>query len=348
VKPLADGLLGRTGALTGQQALTGLKALVPDGTVALAQVDDDGVPSVRGVALLALVGGEVKGRHLLGRFAGLAVADLAIHAVAHPATGVAPLPSAAPDAPIDALRAIPRLVAARPLPASAVPVAGLLARLEAKRWHGALVARAGDGTALAVLVDGRVAAASAHRPRSAGGTIADGIDALRAIARFAAEDDSSLELLPLDPTTAAAVAGYAARHTRSGPDAPASGLTVDAEGVALVVRGEPVLRVTAAPQRRGPFALIDDPGAQLKLPDETPGWEARRYALTLRGRDALNPMTDRWMRFRHAFGPRGQKVLEAFGEGATIEELAIAHGVELSELQRWVKQWGDEGLVRGG
>jgi transposase-like protein len=54
------------------------------------------------------------------------------------------------------------------------------------------------------------------------------------------------------------------------------------------------------------------------------------------------------MRFRHSFGPRGQKVLEAFGEGATIEELAIAHGVELNELQRWVKQWGEEGLVRGG
>jgi hypothetical protein len=348
VRPIPEGLLGRTGALTGQQALAGLKALVPDGTVALAQVDDDGVPSVRGVALLALVGGEVKARHLLGKFAGLAVADLAIHAVAHAASGVPTLPSVAPEAPIDALRAVPRLMAARPLPAAAVPVAGLLARLEAKRWHGVLVARAGDGTALAVLVEGRVAAASAHRPRSAGGTIADGLDALRAIARFATEDGATLELIPLDPMSAAAVAGYAARRTRPTGDAPGSGLTVDAEGVALVVRGEALLRVAAAPQRRGPFALIDDPGAQLKLPDETPGWEARTYALTLRGRDALNPMTDRWMRFRHAFGPRGQKVLEAFGEGATIEELAIAHGVELNELQRWVKQWGEEGLVRGG
>lgn len=348
MKALPDGLLGRTGALTGQQALAGLKALVPDGTVALAQTDDDGVPSVRGVALMALAGGEVKARHLLGRFAGLAAADLAIHAVAHAASGVPTLPSVDPDAPIDALRALPRLVPGRPLPATAVPLPALLARLEAKQWHGAVVARAGDGTALAVLVAGRVAAANAHRPRSAGGTIADGLDALRALARLAAEESAQLELVPLDPTTAAAVAGYAARRTRAAGAAPASGLTVDADGVALLVRGEPLLRVAAAPQRRGPFALVDDPGGQLKLPDETPGWEARRYALTLRGRDALNPMTDRWMRFRATFGTRGQKVLEAFGEGAAIEEVAIGHGVELEEVQRWVKQWGEEGLVRGG
>lgn len=75
--------------------------------------------------------------------------------------------------------------------------------------------------------------------------------------------------------------------------------------MALIVRGDTLLRVATTPQRRDRFALIDDSGAQLKLPDETPGWEARSYALTLRGRDAFNTMTDRWMRFRHAFGARG-------------------------------------------
>ncbi|MDF1522764.1 MAG: hypothetical protein P1P87_08095 [Trueperaceae bacterium] len=348
MKPIPDGLLGRTGAFSGQQALVHLKALVPDGTVALAQVDDDGVPSVRGVALLALVGGEVKARHLLGRFAGLAVTDLAVHAVAHAPSGVPTLPSLAPEAPIDALRALPRLVPGRPLPADAVPLAALLTRLETRGWHGALVVRAGAGVALALLVAGHVAAANAHRPRSAGGTIADGFDALRALARFAGEEGATVELVPLDPTSAAAIAGYAARRTRPAGETPASGLTVNAEGVALHVRGEALLRVTAEPQRRGPFALIDVPGSQLRLPEDAPDWVARRYAITLRGRDALNPMTDHWMRFRTTYGARGQRLLEAFGEGASVEELAITHGVELDELAGWVKKWGDEGLVRGG
>lgn len=348
MKTLTDGLLGTTGSLSGQQTLAALKGSLGAGTVALAQWEDDGVPTVRGVALLAIVDGEVKTRHLLGRFAGLAAADLGVHAVAHTATGVPTLPSVAPDAAIDALRALPRLVPGRALPAAAVPVAALLSRLEAKAWHGALVAHAGDGVAMAVLVNGKVAAANAHRPRSSGGTIADGLDALRALARFAGEDGATLELVPLDPTTASAVAGYAARRTRPPADAQGSGLTIDAEGVTLVVRGDGLLRVAALPQRRGPFALIDDATDKLRLPDETPGWEARRYALTLRGRDALNPMTDRWQRFRNVFGTRGQRLLEAFGEGATLEELAITHGVELEELGTWVKKWGEEGLVRGG
>ncbi len=344
-KTLTNGLLGRTGSLSGQAALSALRPVLVDGTIALSQLEDDGLPHLRGLALMTLSGGEIKTRQLLGRFAGLAGEDLGLHALPHSPNPVPLLPSAYPDAPLDALRALPRLVAGHPLPPGATQLSQLLHHMEASAWYGALVATGGDGMAVALLLRGVVAVAQVQRK---GQALVEGLEALRSLSRLSQEEGGRLEMVPLDPTTAAAVAGYAQRRPRNVQDSQSSGLSVDGAGANLIHRGEVVLRVDGHPQRRGTFASATaEAAAPLRLPDETSGWEARRFALTLRGRDALNPMTDRWMRFQGLYGTVGVKLLAAIGDGASVEEVAITHGVEFEHLGGSLRKWVEEGLVRG-
>src|SRR5690606_41487227 len=86
--------------------------------------------------------------------------------------------------------------------------------------------------------------------------------------------------------------------------------------------------------------------APLTLPTEPPGWEEQRYALTLRGRDALNPMTELNMEFRNHNGEQGQRVLEALGNGATLQQTAEALAVELVDLKPWLSKLEGPGMIR--
>jgi hypothetical protein len=84
----------------------------------------------------------------------------------------------------------------------------------------------------------------------------------------------------------------------------------------------------------------------LKLPTEPSGWEQRRYGLTLRGRDALNPMTELAMRFRSEFGYTGQRLLEQLRDDAHLEEAAGRLNLELSELKTTVERLEADGFIR--
>lgn len=86
----------------------------------------------------------------------------------------------------------------------------------------------------------------------------------------------------------------------------------------------------------------------MPLPEEPPGWEAQHYVLTLRGRDALNPMTELWMRFRATYGVPGQRLLEVLTDGATLEAVAAALDTPLEELRPWLHKLEEEGMVRVG
>jgi hypothetical protein len=145
--------------------------------------------------------------------------------------------------------------------------------------------------------------------------------------------------------------GLALGRPATAPEPSAfTGLQLADGGARFLRNGQPYLAVecdTPGPPRR--YALLEDDAAppELALPDEPPGWEEQRYALTLRGQDALNPMTELSMHFRTSFGHSGQTILEALGRGLTLEETANSLQLELQELKPWLKRLEGEGLVRG-
>ncbi len=378
----SDGLLGTTGSLSGHELLGAMRGWLPSGTLALAQGQDvSGVRVLRGVALMALAGGDVTARHMLGRFAGLAATDLDVHAVSHIPSSLPRLPSVAPECDLECARALPRFVSSLRLLPAVSDVKPLLAKLGEAGWHGALLGRSQLGSAMVLLLDGRVVAASGRR----GAATLERQDAVRLLQRLAHDNEpDALHLVPLEPRSAAAVAGFALGHEYELAEAQHTGIETGPAGITFYYRGEPYLVLAGAgllsggalmaaadaaagtgasvagatvtvaaagaiaPEVRR-YTALDEPTAPVvPLPEEPPGWEAQHYVLTLRGRDALNPMTELWMRFRTTYGPLGQRLLEVLADGATLETVASALGTPLEELRPWLQKLEAEGLVRQG
>ena len=404
-----DGLLGTTGSVSGHELLAAVRGWLGSGTLALAQGQQvAGVRVLRGVALMALAAGEVRARHMLGRFAGLAATGLDLHAVIHAPSSLPRLPSAAPGCDLDAARALPRFVSGVHLLPGVSDVKPLLAKLGEVGWHGALLGRSELGSAVALLLEGRVVAVNGRR----GQAHLERQEALRLLQRLAHENaPDALQLVPLEPRSAAALAGLALGHTFEGNDQHHTGIAVGPTGFTFVHRGEAYLELAgehvvagapraagahagdavaregadadgaeaegagaesagadgaglehAAAEGAGPegaervkpptirrYAALDEPAAPVvPLPEEPPGWEAQHYVLTLRGRDALNPMTELWMRFRATYVAPGQRLLEVLTDGATLEAVAAALDTPLEELRPWLQRLENEGLVRQG
>lgn len=398
-----DGLLGTTGSLSGHELVAAVRSWLGSGTLALAQGQQvAGVRVLRGVALMVLATGEVRARHMLGRFAGLAATGLDLHAVVHAPSTLPRLPSAAPGCDLEPARALPRFVSGVHLLPGVSDVKPLLAKLGEVGWHGALMGRSALGSAVALLLDGRLVAASGRR----GQAHLERQEALRLLQRLAHENEpDALQLVPLEPRSAAALAGFALGHAFEGNDQHHTGIAVGPDGFTFVHRGEAYLAlasehgVVAAPGAGGAqasdagasegadaegaeaesagaqradndgagadgradgaeraeapairrYAALDEPAAPVvPLPEEPPGWEAQHYVLTLRGRDALNPMTELWMRFRATYGVPGQRLLEVLTDGATLEAVAAALDTPLEELRPWLHKLEEEGMVRVG
>ena len=130
-----------------------------------------------------------------------------------------------------------------------------------------------------------------------------------------------------------------------------SGLELSATGAHFYRAGTPYLlqlRPPGAPihaDSLGLFAACQRVPI-LTLPGEPSGWEGRRYGLTLRGRDALNPMTELSMRFQGEFGRSGRRALEQFRRDLSVEVAAGALGLEVAELGGLVERLEAEGFVR--
>jgi hypothetical protein len=341
-------MVGVTGRLSGTQVLALVKSWLRDGTVVLAQSEEHtGVPVVRGAAVMLVHDGEVVARHMLGRFSGLAATNLGLHLHPHPRAGVPHLPAFAAEAAVGALRALPVLAPPQPLVSGATDLKTLVPKLRDARFSGALVGEGAAVVAVAIMLEGRVAAARASRS----GTPLERLDALRALQRLALDAQTTrLALVPLESRSAAALAGFALGHVHAGDPQDHTGVRSDTEGFVFVHRGEAYLTVTGGVAgAAGSFAALEEGSVpDLHLPDEPPGWETQRYVLTLRGRDALNPMTELCVRFRHAFGLPGQRLLEVLAEGAPLEQVATTLETELDELRPWLTRLEAEGLIRVG
>ena len=311
---------------------TGTLAVTHEGGVTLTLIEDG--TTVTRTTLGE--GGDTAAGHAPFTYHPHALPQGALHAVPE-------LPSRIPGARDAALRAIPHLP-----PHAAVPPG--LANLETLLAHAAqvapltLLASTQDGEAAATLLrNGTPIAARSDRH----GRTASGSDALRTLARHAAglagQDPLTLHALPTP--LAPLLAGILLGQTGDAPD----GIRASEAHVLYLQGGVPTLRV-AHPQAAdlGRYAATPqlDTLPALPLPSDPPDWETRRYHLTLRGRDALDPMTDLAMTFTRRFGPSGQTVLRTLQRGTTIEATAAELGMDLDQLAAWVHELEADGLLK--
>lgn len=335
----AQGMLGDTGEHSAEWLLENLRAIRHSGTLALA----DG----SGTTLLLLARGQVEASFKLGPYARLDAPEQRFHLHTHEPSVTPQLPPRFPASKSPLLRALPRLAPPQRLTPGAIDLPDLLERLHEARFDGCLSYATERERSVALLVGGGVRAAV----HEVGGALHDRAEAMRALQKAGqARAKGLLELDALEPAVVLPLAALALG--RSAPaDGPAfTGLEVFGSGFRYYKQGQPFLEVlatTEGPTRR--YALPEqavERAPQLELPDEPPGWEDRRFALTLRGRDALNPMTALHMSFRSEHGAEGQRLLEALGKGETLGRTADSLGLELGDMRPWLERLEGSGMLR--
>lgn len=329
----SEGISGHSGAFSATDMLGSLKALECSGTLVL---END-----RGLRFILLRQGEPYANHKLGH--GAEDEDTNLHFLfqAHAEGDLPQLLSRYPGSRVTALRALPELGNRQTLEARLYNFRDLLEHLQAQNFSGALSFEDDGHYGLILLQHGHMGVALYEEQR-----VREGSDALRAIYRQCL-GKVRLELKALQPHLVASLMGVALGLQLEPEDAvDFSGLELSEQGCTFYQRGEAYLCVTLEPfGRHGRYALCQKP-PELVLPDEPPGWESRRYALTLRGKDALNPMTDLAMQFRAEHGLLGKRVLEMVTGRRTVEEAAENLELELSELRPWLDKLEREGMIQ--
>ena len=242
------------------------------------------------------------------------------------------------------LWALPALAEQPLLSTAETDLRALSARLERDGFGGALVLGA-PGYGLLLFQAGRLAGAVVEDDTG----LSRSDVALRALSGPADRAELTLHALPGE--VVADVLGLILELRLEGvvnvPDG-FSGLELTSAGARYYAAGSPYLfipRPGGAPLTTGLFAPSLRAPA-LSLPSEPHGWERRAYSLTLRGRDALNPLTELSMRFRGEFGRAGQRALEQFRTEGSVEAAATALSLELGDLKPTVERLHTEGFLR--
>lgn len=328
---------------TGQEAVALLGKLGCSGTVYLE--------GRGGALLLVLEGGEAVAE--VGLSPAASLKEVCTHLCFRPlrAEAVAgqplpQLPSRAPGSPVAALRALPDLAAETPLDTGLLDFRALLARYAERGLSGAVTVRSESEEGIVLLYKGRLQAAAHGRENR----VVSSAQALRNMYRETLPDAGGrLALHKLEPALVAALAGLAQERS---PRAAAAelgtftGIEVGKRGYLFYTAGRPYLLIEA--QTIGPPRLYEAQLASeaLELPDKPTGWERRAYRLTLRGHDALNPMTDLYLNFTSRYGPASLQLLREVRAAAPTAELADRLGLDEEALRVLVEGLESNGLIR--
>lgn len=335
---LGHALLGNTGDVSGEELTGWLRTLRFTGTLALT---DDG-----GTMLLLLAKGQVEASFRLGDYEELGGSGQRFHLSPHEPTDLPRLPARNPGSASPLLSALPRLGPPDRLAPGATKLAAVLSRLEEHAFDGAFSYRSGEEHAVALLLQGSVRAA-AHGGVTPTQGHAEAMRVLQRAEKPAASGRLELEAISADlirPATALAQERTAAIGDTF------SGLEVTPVGYRYWRAGQPFLLVPA--ETKGPeraYALPEDErevSEEFALPPEPPGWEEQRYQMTLRGRDALDPMMELYMEFGAEYGAEGRELLTILGSGASLSECAAKLGFALDRLKPWLELFEAEGLLR--
>lgn len=335
---MSEGLVGFTGDYGADALLEDFRNLRQSGTVLFADAG--------GSLVLQLARGQVEASFRLGAYGRLEEPRQSYHLHLHEPAPTPQLPGRGTDSSAPLLRALPRTRAPQRMPTGVIDLPALLDRLNATAFDGLLSFAGADELAVALLLDGTIRAAVHER----GGRLSSRSEALRVLQRRCqSAGDGELELerverAILEPLVALAIESPAAHD-----DGPFSGLEVDERGYRFVNQGQVFLTVPSTPlgpARRHALDLKVRPVPSIAMPSEPPGWEESRFNLTLRGKDALNPMTELNMEFRSHHGELGHKVLTLLGSGRTLTGCADELGMDLGELKPWIERFESAGLIR--
>ncbi|MCA9838122.1 MAG: hypothetical protein KC422_14485 [Trueperaceae bacterium] len=170
-------------------------------------------------------------------------------------------------------------------------------------------------------------------------------DALRTLRSLPLESHSLMALRPLAPTILEGLLSLAAKNRSHGSHI-FNGLECTEAGYAFFKDGRVILRTSAELMGDAGYYPNLTSARTLAMPDEPPGWEQKAYLLTLRGRDALNAITDLAMQFQQSFGDEGKKVLSRVAKDKTPEVLANSLQLNLTDLKSWLDRLEREGLIR--
>lgn len=211
-----------------------------------------------------------------------------------------------------------------------------LRHLHEQGWYGYLYAQLGDQSAVVLLFEGRVVTAA-----SASATGEQALGDLLGLY----EQGAVLSAHPLPPACAHALSGVGSRAWKFNLTEDFTGLHARPTGAIFYARGEIVATMHAALPYEGAFPAPLRPQT-LILPRSLAGWAHGHYTLTLRGRDALNAITDIHRGFRLQYGPVGLGFLRSLWENLTPAEYAMRGDLALSDLEPLLREFTQTGLVR--
>ncbi|HWG83900.1 MAG TPA: hypothetical protein VNT60_00355, partial [Deinococcales bacterium] len=155
-----------------------------------------------------------------------------------------------------------------------------------------------------------------------------------------------LDLHELERPVAHALSGVAERLFHAQPADNFSGVQVRGDGDAVLLgAGRPLVVVAAGLSEPGTFPAPLRPPT-LTLPGPVGAAAGARYSLTLRGRDAVNPITDVYQRVRSQHGREGIDLLQQLARGLAPTDAAGLNGQDLPAVEKVVEAFLREGLLR--
>lgn len=204
--------------------------------------------------------------------------------------------------------------------------------LKEKSWSGHLYATSDGARAHVLFVEGQVALAVCRDQEA---------DlALQAFEGMWA-DGASLSGFRLEDEVALALSGVMGASDSGQPDSQFSGAFVGNKKAELYVDGRlvgsmPIVGVAEGMYRSGlgqPVLVLSEPVAE---------WMKTRYVLTLRGRDALSPITPLYNALKREMGTIGRTLLEHLRSGSDLSQL-VHSGLTETEVAKTTQQ-----LLAGG
>jgi hypothetical protein len=221
------------------------------------------------------------------------------------------------------------------LHASFAELPKLCLHLDKTAFDGALVLP----EAVALVFEGKIVNACALR----GEDVLWGDPALLELSRRYSVG-APLEGLILERAVTHALSGLQDRPWRVNPTDGFTGARVSGGYMVFLQDGNTLGRVQIGGRENGayPAALRPKP---LTLPRVIGAWAADRYVLTLRGRDAVNPITDTYNRARAAHGKPALEVLTLLGRGKTPLEVATTLEKDAGGFEAMVEIFIREGLL---
>jgi hypothetical protein len=203
-------------------------------------------------------------------------------------------------------------------------------------WYGYLHAFIGDQAAFVLVYEGRTVAAASIS--------STGEQALGELLHLY-EQGAPLSAYALPPHLAHILSGVGSRAWKFNLTEDFTGLHARPRGAIFYSRGEIVATMPATLPYEGAFPAPLRPQT-LILPRSLAGWAHGQYGLTLRGKDALNAITNVHQNFRSQYGALGLAFLRALSEKLSPAEYAMRSDVALHDLEPLLQEFLRTGVVK--